>query len=124
MNLKDKEKQKLDTIKKIIANRQKELAIFDDMIKARFVEMFGSCVNKVLIGDVISICRGASPRPIQAYITESLEGVNWIKIGDVSENSLYITKTAEKITLECAKKSRAVHAGDFILSNSMSFGRP
>ena len=114
----------LDRVNRIISLKKEEIKKLDELIKARFVEMFGSCVNKVLIGDVISICRGASPRPIQAYITESLEGVNWIKIGDVSENSLYITKTAEKITLEGAKKSRAVHAGDFILSNSMSFGRP
>ena len=103
---------------------EQELQILDDLIKARFVEMFGGCNNEVLIGDVISICRGASPRPIQAFITDEPEGVNWIKIGDVSENSLYITQTAEKITQEGAKKSRAVHKGDFILSNSMSFGRP
>ncbi len=51
-------------------------------------------------------------------------GINWIKIGDVDENSLYIKKTKEKITVEGAKKSRYVKKGDFILSNSMSFGRP
>lgn len=86
--------------------------------------MFGECTNEVLIGDVISISRGASPRPIQAFITDDENGINWIKIGDVSDNSLYITKTSERITQEGAKKSRAVHKGDFILSNSMSFGRP
>ena len=86
--------------------------------------MFGDCETKVIIGEVISISRGASPRPISAYITDETDGVNWIKIGDVSENSLYITQTQEKITCEGAKKSRMVHKGDFILSNSMSFGRP
>ena len=86
--------------------------------------MFGDCKNQVLIGDTINISRGASPRPISDYITKNEDGVNWIKIGDVSENSLYITKTEEKITLAGAKKSRMVHKGDFILSNSMSFGRP
>ena len=86
--------------------------------------MFGDCETKVLIGEVVSISRGASPRPISAYITEETDGVNWIKIGDVPENSLYITQTEEKITCEGAKKSRMVHKGDFILSNSMSFGRP
>ena len=35
-----------------------------------------------------------------------------------------MTSTAEKITKEGAQKSRYVHPGDFILSNSMSFGRP
>lgn len=34
----------------------------------------------------IKIKRGASPRPIEAYLTKSHNGVNWIKIGD----ALYI----------------------------------
>ena len=75
-------------------------------------------------GDVATIVRGASPRPIQMFLTDSSEGVNWIKIGDVEVGSKYITKTKEKITKEGANKSRYVKRGDFILSNSMSFGRP
>ncbi len=114
----------LDQVFRLIQARQKELTLLDDLIKARFVEMFDKCSEEILIGDVISICRGASPRPIQSFITDDPDGVNWIKIGDVSENSLYIMQTAERITKEGAKKSRAVHRGDFILSNSMSFGRP
>ena len=53
-----------------------------------------------------------------------MEGVNWIKIGDVKTGAKYITESAERITPEGAKKSRMVYAGNFILSNSMSFGRP
>ena len=75
------------------------------------------------LGDIMSIVRGASPRPIQDFITTG-DGVNWIKIGDVSIGDKYITKTNERITKEGAKKSRHLHPGDFILSNSMSFGRP
>lgn len=114
----------LNEVNIIIDQRQQELDMLDELVKARFVEMFGDCKNEVLIGDVISISRGASPRPISAFITDREDGVNWIKIGDVSENSLYIMKTEERITPEGAKKSRMVHKGDFILSNSMSFGRP
>ena len=76
------------------------------------------------LGDVCTIERGGSPRPITAYITEAPDGINWIKIGDAREGSKYITSTAEKIKPEGMKKSRFVHKGDFILSNSMSFGRP
>ena len=45
------------------------------------------------------------------------------KIGDTSE-SMYITHTAQKIKPDGMKKSRYVRPGDFLLSNSMSFGRP
>jgi restriction endonuclease S subunit len=78
----------------------------------------------VKLENICEIVRGASPRPIDKYITTDINGINWIKIGDVSEGSKYITQTAEKITLEGAEKSRKVNEGDFILSNSMSFRRP
>lgn len=81
-------------------------------------------VEYKLFGDVASICRGASPRPIKQFVTEDVNGVNWIKIGDTKVGSKYITETAERITEAGAKKSRYVHIGDFIMSNSMSFGRP
>lgn len=77
----------------------------------------------VKIGDVCTVERGGSPRPIDKFITEDENGVNWIKIGDTTD-SMYITKTAQKIIPEGMKKSRYVQPGDLLLSNSMSFGRP
>jgi len=78
----------------------------------------------VRLGDVCIIERGGSPRPIDKYITDDKDGVNWIKIGDTTPNSMYITQTKEKIIPKGMKKSRYVKPGDFLLSNSMSFGRP
>lgn len=34
--------------------------------------------------------RGGSPRPIKSYITDSEDGINWIKIGDVDKGGKYI----------------------------------
>ena len=76
------------------------------------------------LSELIQIERGGSPRPIEKYITDSPDGVNWIKIGDAVEGSIFITQTKEKIIREGTKKSRYVQPGDFLLSNSMSFGRP
>ena len=70
------------------------------------------------------IARGSSPRPIKDYLTDSLDGINWIKIGDTEKDGMYINSTKEKITVEGLSKSRLVHKGDFLLTNSMSFGRP
>lgn len=75
-------------------------------------------------GSKVKIYRGGSPRPIQDYLTQAQDGINWIKIGDVREGKKYITSTEEKIIPAGVARSRTVHAGDFILSNSMSFGRP
>lgn len=91
--------------------------------KARFKGFDESWVEKKL-GDVASILRGGSPRPIESYLTTNPNGINWIKIGDVRPNDKYVRHTAEKIIKEGASRSREVSRGDFILSNSMSFGRP
>ena len=79
---------------------------------------------KVKLGDVCVIERGSSPRPIKSFLTTHSDGVNWIKIRDVSEKEKFVIQTKEKITLEGAKKSRRVFPGDLILTNSMSYGRP
>jgi type I restriction enzyme S subunit len=79
---------------------------------------------KKTLGEVCTIARGGSPRPIKKFITDDPNGINWIKIGDTKNSTKYITATKEKIRPEGAKFSRIVHEGDFILSNSMSFGRP
>ena len=73
---------------------------------------------------VSSIARGGSPRPIKDYLTTADNGVNWIKIGDTEKNGKYINATKEKIKQEGVSKSRLIHRGDFLLTNSMSFGRP
>lgn len=76
------------------------------------------------LGEICDIERGGSPRPIQNFITTAPDGINWIKIGDATASGKYIYTTEEKIRPEGAKRSRMVYEGDFILSNSMSFGRP
>lgn len=109
---------------------QNLLAATDEMLKAKFREMFGdpSCnVNGYPVrrlSELMQIERGGSPRPIGDYLTNQPDGVNWIKIGDVTAEDVYITHTAEKILKSGVSKSRHVFPGDFLLSNSMSFGRP
>ena len=78
----------------------------------------------VRLGAVLEIARGGSPRPIKQYLTTEPDGINWIKISDTDKGGKYIYKTKEKIRLEGVAKSRMVHSGDFLLTNSMSFGRP
>ena len=76
------------------------------------------------LNELFLIERGGSPRPIQQFLTAEANGINWIKIGDTELGQKYIETTKEKIKPEGLKKSRLVVDGDFILSNSMSFGRP
>jgi type I restriction enzyme M protein len=88
------------------------------------IDTAGSSFPLMKLDELCLIERGGSPRPIQDYMTDDPNGINWIKIGDAPANSKYITSTKEKIKPEGARRSRAVKSGDFILSNSMSFGHP
>lgn len=80
--------------------------------------------KEIVFGDVAGINRGGSPRPIGKYLTTDPKGVNWIKIGDVEADAKYISHAEERIIPEGVSYSRKVRSGDFLLSNSMSFGRP
>jgi len=75
-------------------------------------------------GEIAVIERGGSPRPIKSFLTDDPDGLNWIKIGDTDKGGKYITSTSEKIRREGLTKTRMVYPGDFLLTNSMSFGRP
>lgn len=76
------------------------------------------------LGDIFQIERGGSPRPIESFLTTDKDGINWIKIGDTKNITKYIYTTEQKIKPSGLNKTRLVKDGDFILSNSMSFGRP
>jgi type I restriction enzyme S subunit len=114
-------------IDKAKANAEKNLAnskeLFESYLNGIFANPREDWEEKKL-GEILNIARGGSPRPIKSYITDASNGINWIKIGDVKPGTKYIEKTAQKIRPEGIKKSRFVEEGDFLLSNSMSFGRP
>jgi restriction endonuclease S subunit len=121
----EKQREKVDRIKSLKKGYLQRMfpARGEEKPKFRFKGFSEKWIPHKL-GEVVSIQRGGSPRPINQFITEREDGINWIKIGDVSNQSRYITSTQEKITPEGAKSSRSVFKGDLILSNSMSFGRP
>jgi type I restriction enzyme, S subunit len=130
----------LEEQQRIVAKLEKSFAEIDNALeitrtnlknfKALINSFLGEIINKekeswemYKLSDVCIVERGSSPRPIKKYIVEN-NGVNWIKIGDTEQNGKYIAKTKQKISKEGAKKSRFVSVGDFILTNSMSYGRP
>ncbi len=114
-------------IAKLKANAEQNLKnareLFESYLQGVF-ETRGEGWEEKRLGEVCLVERGSSPRPINKYFTDSVDGVNWIKIGDTKDVDRYIYTTKEKITKEGASKSRYVKEGDFILSNSMSFGKP
>ncbi len=75
------------------------------------------------IGDVVDIRRGASPRPIQKFLSK--EGMPWVKIADAtSDASRFISHTKECIIPDGVSKSVVVEPGVLIVSNSATPGLP
>lgn len=104
-------------------SREASRDLFHRFVEDRLAELYSSHPVR-RIGDVLAVARGGSPRPIAAFLTSSSDGVNWVKISDATASRKYIYQTAEKIKPEGVSRSRLVTSGDFLLSNSMSFGRP
>ncbi len=114
----------IDALNEELSLRQKQLEYYREKLLTFDDKIEFDNIRLVHIDDICNVSRGASPRPIKNYLTQSEEGIPWIKIGDVTPFDKYIKRTNERITKEGAQKSRLLHKGDLILSNSLSFGRP
>ena len=115
-----KEKKRLVKEGKLKKKDLEETPISEDEIPFKIPKSWEWCK----LGNISEIARGGSPRPIKEYLTEDPNGLNWIKIGDTDKGGKYINSCKERIKPEGLKKTRMVHPGDFLLTNSMSFGRP
>jgi len=79
--------------------------------------------KKTQLNNLVSIYRGASPRPIQNYVAD--EGIPWVKISDATSiSNPFLFETKEFINAEGVKHSFEVYPNDFILSNSATPGLP
>ena len=116
-----------EAIDKAIANTEKNIKNAEELYKSTLNSVFsetGPDWLSNLLGDVCRIQRGGSPRPIKAFLTNSDDGINWIKIADATASHKYISSTNQKIIPDGVRRSRMVYPGEFLLSNSMSFGKP
>lgn len=78
---------------------------------------------KTTFGEICTITRGASPRPIMDWVSSA--GTHWVKISDATgEPGRFISQTKEFIKNEGRSKSVVVHPGDLVVSNSATPGLP
>ncbi len=87
--------------------------------------MLPSNWQRVRLGDIAEIKRGASPRPIENpkwFCTNS--NVGWVRISDISKNSRFLYKTAQKLSKKGIEKSRLVKQNSLIMSMCATIGKP
>ncbi|WRA43575.1 restriction endonuclease subunit S [Helicobacter pylori] len=81
--------------------------------------------QRVRLGDVAEIKRGASPRPIENpkwFCANS--NVGWVRISDISKNSRFLHKTAQKLSKKGIEKSRFIKQNSLIMSMCATIGKP
>ncbi len=119
----DKYLEQLD--REIMVKKQVKKGLMQQLLtgKKRLPGFMGEW-KKIKIKEFCDISRGGSPRPIEKYLTNGDDGINWLRIGDIDVDGKCVESTTDKIIKEGTTKTRIVRPGDFILSNSMSFGRP
>ena len=112
----------LDKIKRIIVAKNNELRALNELIKARFVEMFGDCNNLISMEDVCSIITDGTHQPPK--FKES--GIPFILVSNLSNNT--ITYNTEKYiseeTYSALYKRTPIEIGDLLLSTVGSYGHP
>lgn len=112
----------LDEVEEIIAGQTEQIKKLDDLIKARFVEMFGNCKNEIPLNDLcLIITDGTHQSPkFQEF------GIPFIFVSNLVKNT--ITYNSEKYisdeTYHELMKRTPIERGDVLLSTVGSYGHP
>mgnify|MGYP004467709123 FL=1 len=114
----------LGSIDNSIENNNKKIENLINFGQLKYQEDISSNdYEYIALSKLVKISRGASPRPIQNYLTTI--GHSWVKISDVTSLSApFLFETKEYITDEGTSHSVAVYPKDLILSNSATPGIP
>lgn len=112
----------LTNIEKIIAIRQQQLQKLDDLVKARFVELFGSCKRMTSMNELCSIIADGTHQPPKFQSN----GIPFIFVSNLVKNT--VTYNAEKFiseeTYSELYKRTPIEVGDLLLSTVGSYGHP
>ena len=112
----------LGKVKEILDKRNAEISALDELIKARFVEMFGDCGNMVSMNDLCLIITDGTHQPPKFQET----GIPFILVSNLSNNT--VTYNTEKYisdeTYNELYKRTPIEQGDLLLSTVGSYGHP
>lgn len=112
----------LDKINALIEQRRLQLKKLEELVKARFVEMFGDCKELITLKDLCSIITDGTHQPPQFQDS----GIPFILVSNLSQNTVtYDTKKyiSEETYNELIKRT-PIEVGDVLLSTVGSYGHP
>lgn len=119
----DKQHEYAEILKKIyriMQMRKQELQKIDDLIQARFIEMFGDPrsnpygFSKKMLKDTCKVITGNTPsRSVEEYYGDYVE---WIKTDNIVSGLLHPTKASEKLSEEGMKVGRTVGKDSILMA--------
>ena len=120
--LQDDISKRLSILLKVINMRKNELDMLDDLIKARFVEMFGACKNMLSMNELCSVITDGTHQPPKFQKS----GIPFIFVSNLANNT--VTYDTEKFisqeTYSELYKRTPIEIGDLLLSTVGSYGHP
>ena len=110
----------LEQTDRLITLQERQMTVLDELIKSRFVEMFGDpSINSMgwpmkPFAETCTLLTGNTPpRAVKEYYGSYIE---WIKSDNITTSSLYLTKAAEYLSKEGANVGRVVHTGAILMT--------
>lgn len=110
----------LDKVSDLIAKRRQQLDKLDEMVKARFVEMFGDPVGnpmgweKIALGKRCDIVTGNTPS--RADPENYGNFIEWIKSDNINTPAVLLTEAQEYLSETGFHKCRFVEAGSLLMT--------
>lgn len=110
----------LRKISTVIAARHKQLQKLDELVKARFVEMFGDPVSNPKAWEMVSLGKRCEivtgNTPSRAEPENYGEFIEWIKSDNINTPFTFVTKAQEYLSEAGFKKCRFVEAGSLLMT--------
>lgn len=110
----------LDKVSGLIAKRRQQLGKLDEMVKARFVEMFGDPVEnpmgweKLALGKRCDIVTGNTPSRAEPENYGNF--IEWIKSDNINTPAVLLTEAQEYLSETGFHKCRFVEAGSLLMT--------
>lgn len=109
-----------DRIISIVRLRQQQLQKLDELVKARFVEMFGDPVSNPKAWEMVSLGKRCEivtgNTPSRAEPENYGEFIEWIKSDNINTPFTFVTKAQEYLSEAGFKKCRFVEAGSLLMT--------
>ena len=117
----------IESLERLVAKKRdiKQGAMQELLTARRRLPGFKGKWETKTLGQLATIQRGASPRPIDSPIWFDVNStVGWVRISDVAPLGMYLHATSQKLSELGIRHSRPVDEGSLIMSICATVGRP